>query len=189
MNGFVGLFGLIGLVGTAGLLSLRRKGRDVADPLANYPVARQPCLPNADVAHTPLMNPVITPEAAGLTPRMPAPRVPEPPRQYVPNHRVRTESRAPADAPAKTGTFEGRLNHPAVVDSSPTRSPVTGDRVTEDPVGEPEESPRRESVPVQRASEHAPAPTAAEGFLGGLITKASQFPQAASRLPRKLRRR
>ncbi len=59
-----GLAGLLGLLGLCGLLRSHRADGTVVedDPLARYPVAREPATPNADAAHTPLMTPAITPE-------------------------------------------------------------------------------------------------------------------------------
>ncbi|MGV9366138.1 hypothetical protein [Amycolatopsis sp. NPDC003731] len=59
-----GLAGLLGLLGLCGLIrSHRADGTAVeADPLERYPAAREPAMPNADAAHTPLMTPAITPE-------------------------------------------------------------------------------------------------------------------------------
>ncbi len=70
-----GLAGLLGLLGCCGLLrSHRADGAAVEDdPLARYPVAREPASPNADAAHTPLMTPAITPEMLA----QPRPDVPE----------------------------------------------------------------------------------------------------------------
>ncbi|UOX92632.1 hypothetical protein MUY14_19145 [Amycolatopsis sp. FBCC-B4732] len=62
-----GLLGLLGLLGCCGLLRGHRARE--ADPLARYPVAREPARPNADAAHTPLMTPVVTPEMLAPTPR------------------------------------------------------------------------------------------------------------------------
>ncbi len=58
MTAWWGLVGLAGLPGIFGLIraSARR------DPLARYPTAREPAVPNADAAHTPLMTPRVTPE-------------------------------------------------------------------------------------------------------------------------------
>ena len=68
-----GLAGLLGLLGCCGLLRSHRAAED--DPLARYPVAREPATPNADAAHTPLMTPAITPEMLAR------PEVPTPPRR------------------------------------------------------------------------------------------------------------
>jgi hypothetical protein len=61
-----GLAGLLGLLGCCGLLRSHRADEAAVpereDPLARYPVAREPATPNADAAHTPLMTPAITPE-------------------------------------------------------------------------------------------------------------------------------
>ncbi|WP_410575359.1 hypothetical protein [Amycolatopsis sp. cmx-4-61] len=74
-----GLAGLLGLLGCCGLLrGHRADGTAVEDdPLARYPVAREPATPNADAAHTPLMTPVITPEMLAANPRHAAAAVPE----------------------------------------------------------------------------------------------------------------
>jgi hypothetical protein len=65
-----GLVGLLGLLGCCGLLrSHRADGTAIEeDPLARYPVAREPATPNADAAHTPLMTPAITPEMLAARP-------------------------------------------------------------------------------------------------------------------------
>ncbi|WP_103351350.1 hypothetical protein [Amycolatopsis sp. CA-128772] len=75
-----GLAGLLGLLGCCGLLrSHRANGAIDDDPLARYPVAREPATPNADAAHTPLMTPAITPEmlAGGVGEPRPDGAVPE----------------------------------------------------------------------------------------------------------------
>ena len=63
MTAWWGLAGLAGLLGLFGLARIRgRRTRAPAeDPLARYPAAREPAVPNADAAHTPLMTPAITP--------------------------------------------------------------------------------------------------------------------------------
>ncbi|MET9000189.1 hypothetical protein [Amycolatopsis sp. NPDC004169] len=69
-----GLAGLLGLLGLCGLIRGHRADGTVVedDPLARYPAAREPVLPNADAAHTPLMTPAITPEMLAR-PELPRP--------------------------------------------------------------------------------------------------------------------
>jgi hypothetical protein len=79
-----GIGGLVGLLGLAGLIRLWTLNRTEpfqgsGDPFAKYPSANQPCVPNADAAHTPLMLPRVTPETVKHAPRTHARRdaVPE----------------------------------------------------------------------------------------------------------------
>ena len=96
-----GTLGFGGLLGLAGLTRLSRKRRSTGDPLAKDPIAREPCLPNADSAPTPLMMPVITCEAAGIAPPVNFPQpVAEPPRPSLPRHA--------APAPPEEGVFTGQ---------------------------------------------------------------------------------
>ncbi|WP_425267039.1 hypothetical protein, partial [Amycolatopsis circi] len=55
-------WGLVGLAGLPGMFALLRARASGGDPLARYPVAREPAVPNADAAHTPLMMPRVTPD-------------------------------------------------------------------------------------------------------------------------------
>ncbi len=108
MTALWGWAGLLGLFGVFGLVLVRRRRRPRSgseDPLARYPVAREPATPNADAAHTPLMTPVITPQmltaSAGRSPERTVPVV-----------------RRPAEpAPPEAGTIAGEivLDHPEPV--------------------------------------------------------------------------
>lgn len=101
-----GLAGLLGLLGCCGLLrSHRSAGAAVeGDPLARYPVAREPATPNADAAHTPLMTPAITPEMLAGHPGPAGPR----PDAVVP----------------ESGTIAGEIPAPRPQSGGPEERPV-----------------------------------------------------------------
>ncbi len=62
MTTWWGILGLLGLLGGYGLLRIRHRSSPPAgDAFARYPAMNEPAVPNADAAHTPLMNPAITP--------------------------------------------------------------------------------------------------------------------------------
>jgi hypothetical protein len=182
-----GTLGLGGLLGVAGLARLGRNRRNTGDPLANYPIAREPCLPNADAAHTPLMMPVITPEAAGIAPpanfQQP---VAEPPHPSSPRHaavpRPEPAPTEPTATPFESGTFTGQIasrnpwsgkpmEQPAPVAQGPA---VTTEEASEEP--ERVEIPRARTSPEETPTRHQ-RPRAARTLAGVVVKTASKVPK------------
>jgi hypothetical protein len=139
-----GLAGLLGLLGCCGLLRSHRAAED--DPLARYPVAREPATPNADAAHTPLMTPAITPEMLAR------PRPPVAPRQV--------------NAVPEAGTIAGEIpvRRPEVAEASPV--PVAAPESRRAGAGQtqlqPEHRPTAPETPPQQEKIPAPQPRAAQ---------------------------
>ena len=139
-----GLAGLLGLLGCCGLLRSHRAAED--DPLARYPVAREPARPNADAAHTPLMTPAITPEMLAR------PRPPVAPRRVsaVPEsgtiageipvrRRPEVSDVCPAPAARPVAAPESRRMGAAQTRLNPEHRPAA-----------PETPPQQEKIPTQR---------------------------------------
>lgn len=121
MTAWWGLAGLAGLPGIYGLI--RARAASGRDPLARYPVAREPAVPNADAAHTPLMLPQITPDMLHHDGGQPTePTAPTPvPQARTGDHDspVRASVSEPQAAPAairpQAPPSAGRLARPGVV--------------------------------------------------------------------------
>ncbi|MEU5263258.1 hypothetical protein [Amycolatopsis sp. NPDC021455] len=168
-----GLAGLLGLLGCCGLLRSHRAADD--DPLARYPAAREPAVPNADTAHTPLMTPAITPEmlarpappvapgrvsavpetgtiAGEIPPPRPGTAEPGIPAPAPAVRRVSPQGSAPARAPVarRVSAPASRRAGAAQVQSQPEHRPA-----------EPETPSQQEEIPAQqppRAAEEQPEP-------------------------------
>lgn len=177
MTAWWGLVGLAGLPGIFGLIRARMSsGRD---PLERYPVAREPAVPNADAAHTPLMTPRVTPDMLHHDggQGMPGPAT-KPVQGAVPQARAgdhdspvpaANTARASAEAAAairpEAPPSAGRLRQPgAPKESSPggsvTRESVSGERVSQSVKPQADRSP----APVKPQSDRPPAP---EGWSAG----------------------
>lgn len=177
MTAWWGLVGLAGLPGIFGLIraSARR------DPLARYPSAREPAVPNADAAHTPLMTPRVTPEmlhrdggvpggeaesAQGTVPRARAGDHDRP----VPTAGIRPES--PPSA--------GRLRRTGAPKSSPggrsaVREPLSRRQVARPSPSATQERDAEGLVPTQPFA----APSRSDSEPGKSGTLAGELPQAA----------
>ncbi|MEU4253110.1 hypothetical protein AB0F15_37515 [Amycolatopsis sp. NPDC026612] len=161
-----GLAGLLGLLGWCGLLrSHRADGAAVEDdPLARYPVAREPASPNADAAHTPLMTPAITPEMLA----QPRPDVPESgsiageipaPRPQTPGEGENREVRVPAvpQGGAPPAARHEGIARPQPPASAVPRQPRHALGPAETP-GVPQARPEPETRPVPASKPQAREP-------------------------------
>jgi hypothetical protein len=195
-----GIAGLGGLLGLVGVLRLRksartRPSREAGHPFAKYPSANQPCVPNADAAHTPLMMPEITPEMVGRVPRKQAvpsgsaaPPVPlasgspvrqAPPEETrsvaVPEHRAPEES--VAVPPECAGTQRGTL-FPGTAEQDGGGDPVSPGADDKDP----------ERGAVTGSGTHRKR-SRSERSLAGMAKRAVALPGAGLRRARGLLRR
>ncbi|MBE1578825.1 hypothetical protein ACFORH_20355 [Amycolatopsis roodepoortensis] len=147
MTAWWGLTGLLGLLGTYGLVRIRHRAdvqseAPAADAFARYPAAREPAVPNADTAHTPLMTPAITPEMIGGAGRRRASR----PARV----RAHRQPRTTASQPNQGGT-------------QAVAEPVTDPGTVPVQAGPPEpETPPTVALPGQRPAE--------EGTIAGELT-------------------
>ena len=176
MTAWWGLAGLLGLLGCCGLLrSHRADGAADDDPLARYPVAREPAMPNADTAHTPLMIPAITPEMlARPTPPTPpifpgtaAPPVAASSRQAaVPQSEIiAREIPEPRPAAVEQGSSDASPAPAAQRVPAPDSRKARAASAQLKPAlrqAEPETAPRQDEVPAQQPRTSAPAPAQPE---------------------------
>jgi hypothetical protein len=160
MTALWGLAGLLGLLGIFGLVLVRRRRRERTgngDPLARYPVAREPATPNADAAHTPLMMPAITPQmvkASADRPSIrpvPAPKRPEepaPPESGSITGEIAPGPPEPASPPEqRTSPYESR------VDSAVTPEEKRASRGGDEAEAVRQEEAMRPREDVERADE------------------------------------
>lgn len=172
MTTWWGLLGLLGLLGGYGLLRLRhRTSPPAGDAFARYPAANEPAVPNADAAHTPLMNPAITPDMldrgrrrprraarsdGGRGKRTPPPST-VPPRKNLKQPRRRpamtraTPEPAPAPRPVPVAESAGHVpssaeDPPRPAQGAKESGSITGELATPSPAPE-----RRQKVDSRRA--------------------------------------
>jgi hypothetical protein len=143
MMAWWGLAGLLGLLGVFGLVLVRRRRRERTsdgDPLARYPAAREPVIPNADAAHTPLMTPAITPQMLAV-PAVPAVPAVRPPARPVP-----VPPRPVEPAPPVSGTITGEIapDHPEPL--APVSPP--------EPLAAREDGAVKTAAPQKQATSH-----------------------------------